>query len=63
MGMQHQSLTTPHAWGPEAVQAHTAWNMEAHHVISQARLQLSERIPETSPTRGPSMCVALAAKD
>ena len=29
MGTQYQHLTPPHAWGPEAVQAHSAWNTEA----------------------------------
>ena len=51
MGTQFQRLTTPRAWGPEAVQADSTWNLEAHHVVSQARLQLPERIPEASPTR------------
>ena len=30
MGTQFQRLTTPRAWGSEAVQADSAWNMEAH---------------------------------
>ena len=30
----------PRAWGPEAVQADSPRHLEAHHVISQARLQL-----------------------
>ena len=47
---QFQRLKTPRAWGPEAVQAHAAWNMEAHHVVSQAWLQLPERIPEAPPS-------------
>ena len=63
MGTQFQRLTTPGAWGPEAVQAHLAWNLEAHHVVSQARLQLPERNAEASSTRGPIMCVALADTD
>ena len=35
MGTQFQRLTTPRAWGPEAVQALSAWNLEAHHVFSR----------------------------
>ena len=62
MGTQFQRLTTPRAWGPEAVQAHKAWNLEAQHVVSQAGLQLTQRIPEASSTRGPLTCVTLAAK-
>ena len=39
---------------------HGTWKLS----ISFPRwLQLPERIPEASPTRGPSTCVALAAKD
>ena len=63
MGTQFQRLTTQGAWGPEAVQAHLAWNLEAQHVVSQARLQLPEWIEEASSTRAPITCVALAAKD
>ena len=37
MGTQFHRLTTPHAWGTEAVQVHLAWNLEAQHVVSQAR--------------------------
>ena len=33
MGTQFQRLTTPRALGPESVQADSAWNLEAHHVI------------------------------
>ena len=40
MGTQFQGLTASRAWGPEAVQADSARNLEAHHVASQARLQL-----------------------
>ena len=54
IGTQFQHLTTPRACGTEAVQADSAWNLEAHHVISQARLQLSERIPQASLTRAQS---------
>ena len=46
MGTQYQNLTTQHDWGPQAVQAHSAWNLEAHHVLSQARLQWPEKIPD-----------------
>ena len=63
MGTQFQRLTTPRAWGPEAVQADSAWNMEAHHDVSQSWLQLPEMITEYSSTRGRSKFVALAAKD
>ena len=40
MGTQFQRLTASRAWGPEAVQADSARNLEAYHVVSQARLQL-----------------------
>ena len=40
MGTQFQRRTASRAWGPEAVQADSARNLEAHHVFSQARLQL-----------------------
>ena len=63
MGNQFQRLTTPRNWGPEAVHTHLVWNLEAYHVISQARLQLPERTPEAFSTTGRSTCVALAAKD
>ena len=63
MGPQFERLTTPRAWGPEAVQADSAWNLEAHHVVSEAWVQQCERIPEASSTRGGSKFVALAAKD
>ena len=45
------------------MQADSAWNLEAHHVVSQARLQLPERIPEDNSTKGRTTCVALAAKE
>ena len=57
MGTQSQNLTTPRTWASQAVQSHSAWNLEADHVVSQARLQLPEGIPESSPTRVPSTCV------
>ena len=63
MGTQFQSLTTPRAWDPEAVQTDSAWKLEAHHVVSQARLQLPERILEASSTTGGTTLVALAAKE
>ena len=40
MGTQLKCLTAPRAWDPEAVQADSARNLEAHHVVSHARLQL-----------------------
>ena len=63
MGTQFQRLTASRAWGPEAVQADSARHLEAHHVVSQARLQLPERIPEDNSTKGRTTCVALAAKE
>ena len=63
MGTQFQRLTTPHAWSTEAVQVDSACNLEAHHVVSQAWLQLPERIPEASSRRGQSKCLDLAAKN
>ena len=63
MGTQFQRRTTPSTWDPEAVMADSAWNLEVHHVITQARLQLPERIPEAYSTVGGKTCVALAAKE
>ena len=63
MGTQFQRLTKPRAWGPEEVQTHVSWNLEAHHVIFQEGMQLHKRNPEASLTGGPSTSVALAAKD
>ena len=40
MGTQFQRLTASRAWGPEVVQADSARNLEAHSVVSQARLHL-----------------------
>ena len=40
MGTQFQRLTASRAWSPKAVQADSARHLEAHHVVSQARLQL-----------------------
>ena len=40
MGTQFQRLSASRAWDPEAVQADSAWHLGAHHVVSQARLQL-----------------------
>ena len=62
MGTQFHRLTTPRAWGPDVVQADSAWNLEAHHVVSPARLQLPQRIQEASSTRGRWTCVAVAVK-
>ena len=62
METQFQRLTTPRTLGPEAVQADSAGNLEAHHVVSQARLHLPWRIPESTSTRVPITCVALGAK-
>ena len=63
MKTQFQRLTASRAWGPEALQADSARNLEAHHVVSQARLQRRERIPEASSRRGQSKCLDLAAKN
>ena len=40
MGTQFQRLRASSTWGPKVVQADSARNLEAHHVVSQARLQL-----------------------
>ena len=56
-------MTTPRTGCLEAVQAHSAWNLEAQHVLSQAPAVAAEYFPEASSTGGPSTCVALAAKD
>ena len=40
MGTQFQRLTASRTWGPEAVQTDSARNLEPHHVVSQAGLQL-----------------------
>ena len=53
MGTQFQRLTTPRAWGPEAVQAQSARNLEFPHFLSLAQLKLGKRLPESSSTRGP----------
>ena len=50
MEIHFQRLKTPRAWDPEAVQAHAAWKVEAHHVVSRAWLQLPDRIPEAPPS-------------
>ena len=63
MGTQFQRLTASRAWGPEAVEADSPLKLEAHHVVSHARLHLPERIPEVSSTRGRLKFVAVAAKD
>ena len=63
MGTQFQRLKIPRAWGPEAVEADSAWNLEAHHVVFLARLHLPERILEVSSTRGRLKFVDVAAKD
>ena len=62
MGTQFQRLTASRSWGPEVVEADSALNLEAHHVVSFARLHLPERIPEVSSTRGRSKFVAVAVK-
>ena len=49
--------------GSRSMQAESPWNLEAHHVLSQARLQLPERIQEASSTTGKTTGVALAAKE
>ena len=36
MGTQFQRLIASRAWGPEAVQADSARNVEAHHIVFQA---------------------------
>ena len=51
---QNHSLTTPCARDPEAVQAHLAWNLEAHHITSQARYSCTRgflRPPRTGAHR------------
>ena len=40
MRKKFEGLTASRAWGPKAVQADSARNLEAHHVFSKARLQL-----------------------
>ena len=62
MWTQFERLTTPRAWRTQAMQVHSALNLEDHHVVSQAWPQLSESNPEASSTKDLSMCVALAAK-
>ena len=56
MGTQFQRLTASHAWGPEAVQADSARNLEAHHVVSQARLPLPRGLRRPPRPRRNSMC-------
>ena len=52
MVTQFQRLKTRRAWGPEAVHADLAWNLESHHVVFDARLQLPKRIPDVPSTTG-----------
>ena len=59
MGTQLHHLTTPRPWGAQAVQSHSAWNLDAQLVISHVGLKLLERIPEPSSMRGTSTCVAV----
>ena len=62
---QFQRVTPPRAWGPEAVQAHSAWNLEAHSMCFPrpgCSCPRGFRRPPR-PGRGPSTCVALAAED
>ena len=75
MGTHFQRLTASRAWGPEAVQAESARNLEAHHVVSQARLQLPRGLgrpprpreeqhmwpwqPKTDPGRHRPLCPQL----
>ena len=59
----NQGLTASRAWGPEALQADSARNLESQHVVSQAGLQLPKWIPEASSTTGGTTCVAFAAKE
>ena len=49
MGTQFQRLTASRPWGPETMQADSARQLEAHHVVSQARLQLPRGLRR--PTR------------
>ena len=63
MGTQYQSLKTPRVWVHEAVQNHSAKNLEHHHVLSKAWLQLPKRIPEASLKGGPYICLDLELKD
>ena len=51
MRTQFQRLTASRAWGREAVQADSARNLETHHVVSQARLQLPRGFLRPPPTR------------
>ena len=51
MGTQFQRLTASRAWGPDAVQPDSARNLEAHHVVSQARLQLPSGLRRPPRTR------------
>ena len=54
---------TPRVWVHEVVQNHSAKNLEHHHVLSKAWLQLPKRIPETSLKGGSYVCLALELKD
>ena len=58
MGTQFQRLTASRAWGQEAVQADSAWNLEAHYVVSQARMQLPSGL-RRPPRPGPDGLVWL----
>ena len=58
MVTEFQRLTTPRTWGPEAVQDHSAWNVEGHHVTSQAGGAAAREDSGSLLDRGPiDLCV------
>ena len=76
MGTQFQGLIASRSWGPEAVQAESARNLEAQHVVSKAPLQLPRGFqrpprpgayrrvwpwqPKTDPDRHRPLCPQLS---
>ena len=62
METQFQSLITARTWVPESVQKYSH-NMEHHHVISKARLQLQQRIYEYYTKSIPYTCLDFVPKD
>ena len=63
MGTQFLTLRILGTRGPEVVRDFLAWNMEHHHVIGKAQMELHKRVPEAQLKSGPHMRMALAPKE
>ena len=44
MGTQFLTLRMPDTGGPETMWDYSAWNMEHHHVIGKARMELHKGV-------------------